>query len=178
MDGPCASQLNAAKACIDADPATCSCFVPPFETNFPESVAGAYRITMAFESPGTEGFCNVANAEVCKMFDAEASCCCQQETNDFIACEFTNTLGPQYGCGNCEASGCGDAAGKGGGGDGGGGLMMYAAVGGIVILILCCGLGFCYRKKKLAAAAKAKVRTCVDLGSIDPFLAGASSELN
>lgn len=159
MDGPCGTQLMTLESCVEADPATCSCFKSPFNETFPSDVGTAYRMTMAFEIPGTDEFCATANEGVCASLDVSGNCCCQTEVNDYLTCEFSSEWNIQFNAGNCEFSKCG--AGEEEGGDGGGsGSMMYIIIGAVVALLLCCcccGFFFYRRRRNAAAAAANKV---------------------
>lgn len=153
MEGPCASQLMAADACVQADPGGCGCFSQPFIDAFPSEIGGAYRTTMAFEVPGTEWFCEVANENVCMSLDASGSCCCQTEVNNYIECSFTSDWGPTFGAGDCPFSFCG--AGDDDGGGGGGSMMIIIIAVVVVLLCCCCGGGFCfYRRRRLRNMAE------------------------
>jgi hypothetical protein len=146
----CASQLNTAKACVEGDAAACSCFVPPFDTVFPEEVKGAYRKTMAFEVPGDPAFCDAANMEVCTILETTAGCCCGAEITEYVNCAFETELNPVFGAGECPhtCGGGGGGGGDGGGGEGGGGMMMIVAIAFVLIILCCCCGGFFYYRRR------------------------------
>ena len=141
----CAAPFNVAKVCVEGDPATCSCFVPPFDS-FQDQVKSGYRMSMAFEIPGTPEFCNAANDNTCVSLE-QTSCCCQQEIYDYVDCAFTNELNTAFGAGDCAFSRCGQGD---EGGGGGGGSMMIIIIAIVVVLLCCCGGGF-YYKRRVAA---------------------------
>jgi hypothetical protein len=153
--GPCGSQLMAADMCVQSDPGSCSCFTQPFMDSFHLQVGSAYKTTLAFEIPGSEWFCPMANDNVCVFIENSASCCCTTEVHNFIDCSFQSDWNPSFGVDDCSFDKCG-LAGGGDDGGGGGGSMMIIIIAVVVVLLCCCcaGGGLYYRRRKRNAATK------------------------
>jgi hypothetical protein len=154
MEGVCATQLLAVESCVLADPGGCSCFGEPFNTTFPNAVGGAYRTTMAFEIPGSDVFCEVANENVCIALEESGSCCCQPEVTEYLDCSFVSDWGPNFGAGDCPFSKCG----AGEEGDSGGSMMIIIIAAVVGVLLCCCCIGgfCCWRRRRRNAAIKDK----------------------
>jgi hypothetical protein len=143
----CESQLNTANVCVEGDAASCSCFVPPFATVFPEEIKGAYRKAMAFEIPGQPAFCDQVNMEVCTILETTANCCCGSEISVYVDCAFQNELNPVFGAGDCPHK-CAFGGDEGEGGFVGSMMMIIVIAIVAVLLFCCCGGFFCYRRRK------------------------------
>ncbi len=167
MDGPCATELLAAEACVVADPATCSCFSQPFNETFPSEVGGAYRTTMAFEIPGSDMFCEVANENVCIKLEASGTCCCTKEVHEFITCSFTSDWNVQFAAGDCVFNKCSTADES--EGSSGGSSMMIIIIAIVLTLLLCCCCCCCgcyfYRRRRNALATSAGESTSKDVST-------------
>ena len=141
FSGPCEAQLQAAEACITADPITCSCFSRPFAENLRNDVGESYKSTLAFDVPNSPEFCSSVNNNVCNYMSTK-SCCCNEETTALADCLYQNELNLKFGVLECQHN-CGDNDGAAGGVGGGSNLMIIVLVSVMAALLLCCG-GGCY----------------------------------
>lgn len=143
MDGPCATQLTAAVACVDADPATCTCYTQPWRMineTLINDFGAAYRMAIAFEIPGSDEFCTTANENVCIKLEASGECCCSTEIYEWLTCSFESDWSPSFGAGDCafDQSCAAYADGGSGGGSGRGCSMMIIIIAVVVTVLLSC----------------------------------------
>lgn len=90
----CQTERISATRCIQLQgPSLCDCFdASTFPTTFEADTRQNFLSTQAFASPTYSNFCGIAQDRVCRDFDENHSCCCQEETARFQKCIFETVL--------------------------------------------------------------------------------------
>mmetsp|Transcript_45928 Transcript_45928/g.112044 ORF Transcript_45928/g.112044 Transcript_45928/m.112044 type:complete len:644 (+) Transcript_45928:363-2294(+) len=165
---PCQTELMDVNICVGSNTAMCApCLDYPndkFEDEFPNDAEDGFRKAVAFIPPTQKGFCDEANYRVCENQEQNMYCCCQEEIDAYMKCNFNSVWVAKFGVvEQCEYFGCEDAGAVGDGGDGGGTDMsiIYIIIGACaaILVLLSTFLYWRYQKLKAAkAAALAKKR--------------------
>ena len=147
--------------CVGSNEAMCASCLDysneKFEDEFPNDAEDGFRKAVAFIPPTQKGFCDEANYRVCENQEQNMYCCCQEEIEAYMKCNFNSVWVAKFGVvEQCEYFGCGEddivAVGDGGGTDM---SMIYIIIGACagVLVLLCAFLYWRYQKLKAAKAA-------------------------
>mmetsp|Transcript_45927 Transcript_45927/g.112039 ORF Transcript_45927/g.112039 Transcript_45927/m.112039 type:complete len:646 (+) Transcript_45927:363-2300(+) len=156
---PCQTELMDVNICVGSNTAMCApCLDYPndkFEDEFPNDAEDGFRKAVAFIPPTQKGFCDEANYRVCENQEQNMYCCCQEEIDAYMKCNFNSVWVAKFGVvEQCEYFGCEDAGAVGDGGDGGGTDMsiIYIIIGACAAILVLLSTFLYWRYQKLKAA--------------------------